>query len=357
MILQIFLFLPSNQRYILPAVHSVKWELTDIQSARHMLAFLSPSTRNLSLTTICNDDHTIANGLLGLSALQEVRLTRIFLRLYKPVEERVDKALATFFSKHQDVVELEIYQIPGQGGAAHQILHLPHLRRFRASLEFDSAPDLEFFLQSFASTSSCIQILQLRFKVKSNPKEKPRVPFKNICHILQCTNLEVLRLVGFLVELQEDDIRIMGQIWRGLEYLGLQVAHKGHEGIPVAWLFNFTETFPSTLRRLAITLNMTQAIPVLAGPTSVFPSLRTLDIASGKPPVGRALKQELAGFLARICPKGVELHSNQLLPESNIQEWSEVKRLMNHVHEGRVGAAEPSQPKFRYELVSWGNGR
>lgn len=328
--IQILSYLPRDYRHLLPAAHTIVWKAcTTARTIHHLLPFLSPTLRSLTLSISSSDREETSQALLSLAAHQELKLSA--LSILAGCNTEVEEAIATFLSHQKEVVDLTLPLVSGGGPLVQELLRSSPLRSFSGALRFASTPDIEPFFSSFIANHSQLQSLDLRFS-DSQRDEGPALPFEIIRPLLQCRALRCLKLLSRRIQLEQSDIEEMGAAWRSLEKLELRRLSRYHEdGSPSSWLAVFAEAFPPGLQTLSLDF-VHDDNPTLDDGRAAFPSLKTLNIGCWT--VTPRQLQSTSEYLAWLCPEGVTIQSEGSW--QNKDQWREVQNLVDMAHRFRV---------------------
>lgn len=102
---------------------------------------------------------------------------------------------------------------------------------------------------------------------------------------------------------------VMGQAWPALQTLWIyNWGEAGSLGFPAALLASFATHMPPTLRGLSLEIRFNDISP-LTDIHGRFASLEVLGV--GEHPVPKAKRPRVAAFLAKICPPGLLLRSEE----------------------------------------------
>lgn len=247
----------------------------------------------------------------------------------KQVGPQVQSALSLFLNLHASLNHLSLDDFIPSREVRVSITSMSQLRTLKVALSLHTADALKEDLRHLVA--GCPLVHSFDLHLKNGFFSSQIIPFDSIRPLLDLEALTCLRITSlFPMDLESEDISEMGRAWRNMVELELTPRPSDRCSIFLEDLQEFAVAFSSTLKTLAVPATGPLQVPSPDKVAGSFPSLNKLDVDA--PDVDADQVQEVAAFLAVICPPGVVIKWREKAGDRETAVWGEIAALMRTMH-------------------------
>lgn len=273
--------------------------MADSASFDHLSPFLSPSLRNLSLSSTGGDDEdeALARTLCRLAedtAASGIRLTHLSLVWSGFHTATLEPAVVSYLQAQPGLVSLSLSDIPAAGPIGRELAK-PELRELTLLVTLRSGDELHSLLSLLPEHSP--HLASIHLSLLNSGSDNISLP--DIKPILRLTQLKKVLIDGDRpLELHEADMAKMGAAWPFLEHLRLSPTSTT---LPISIIPKLAKECSPTLTLLDFDASFHDISSVDIAEIRPFPSLRRLLLGHAEAPGGDGAAQA-AELLSKLCP-------------------------------------------------------
>lgn len=289
-------------------------------------SFASPTLDSLELQIPESEEQSVVQLLYSLVGTPMTRL-RLFSFVTTDAEPSIRTALSEFLRRHSGLYEVEMIGFTTSGEMDLAIASMGRLRNLEQSFVFVDEEQFRKILLLLVDGCPMLQELHMRVLDKA-PDPNSCIPFAAIRPLLKLPRLSLLSIDSTIrISLKSEMVVDMGHAWTEMRELDLCRNRQCKSIGSLRLLADFALAFPSTLTRLAIPFGIGPTASKIEALLHTFPSLKDLNL--GHPNLKEGRIQEVAEFLAIVCPPEVDIKHSTV---ASAPHWEKVLALVAAFH-------------------------